>query len=105
MRMGFVLTPWRKSWRSSKRRLSVRAPLGAGGCYAPPRPPLRSRPRARRNALVAALREHLPEASVRAPGGGFFVWVDLPEDTPSQALLPYAEAAGMSFIPGANFHL
>ena len=83
----------------------VVAALCAAGDYDAHLVTLRNSYRARRDTLVAALREYLPQASVRAPGGGFFVWVDLPEDTPSRALLPYAEAAGMSFIPGANSHL
>jgi DNA-binding transcriptional MocR family regulator len=66
---------------------------------------LRGSYRARREALVGALQQHLPAAQVRAPKGGFFVWVELPADTPSRDLLPYAEAAGVSFIPGSNFYL
>jgi DNA-binding transcriptional MocR family regulator len=60
----------------------------------------------RRDTLVAGLRQHLPAGyQVRAPGGGFFVWVDLPPGGSSRALLPLAEAAGVSFIPGTSFHL
>src|SRR3954469_17965476 len=36
--------------------------------------------RDRRDALVGALREHLPEARFEPPSGGYFMWVDLPED-------------------------
>jgi len=43
-----------------------------------------------------------PWANICRPAA---VWVDLPEGVPSRALLPQAEAAGVSFIPGANFHL
>jgi DNA-binding transcriptional MocR family regulator len=38
------------------------------------------------------------------PGGGFFVWVRLPESIDADELLPRAEAAGVSYIPGARFH-
>ena len=62
--------------------------------------------RERRNALLAALAEHMPAGcSWLTPAGGFFVWVTLPAALDATALLPHAEAAGMAFIPGANFHL
>ena len=38
-------------------------------------------------------------------GGGFFVWVELPEGAGSRALLPLALQAGVSFLPGTQFHL
>lgn len=67
---------------------------------------LRAAYRARRDALIGALQASLP-AAVRCvpPRGGFFVWLSLPEGLDAGHLLPAAEAAGMSFIPGANFHL
>ena len=62
--------------------------------------------RERRNALLAALSEQMPAGcSWQVPAGGFFVWVTLPAGLDANALLPHAEAAGMAFIPGANFHL
>jgi DNA-binding transcriptional MocR family regulator len=66
---------------------------------------LRAAYRAQRDALVAALRRHLP-ASCRftTPGGGFFLWVQLPEGMDSITLLSHAEAAGVSFLRGAIFH-
>jgi DNA-binding transcriptional MocR family regulator len=67
---------------------------------------LRDAYRERRDALLAGLREHLPPGcAVRAPGGGFFVWVRLPDGTNAATLLPQAEATGMSFLPGTTFHL
>ena len=36
--------------------------------------------RDRRDALVAALRRELPEARFTPPQGGYFMWVELPED-------------------------
>jgi DNA-binding transcriptional MocR family regulator len=66
---------------------------------------LRSSYRVRRDALLSGLSAHLPPGcSWTAPGGGFFVWVRLPQDLDATALLPRAEAAGISYIPGARFH-
>ena len=60
----------------------------------------------RRDALVAALAEHLPdECSFTVPSGGFFVWVTLPGSAPGQEVLPLAEARGVSFVPAVNSHL
>jgi DNA-binding transcriptional MocR family regulator len=59
---------------------------------------------ARRDALVRALREHLPAGCRFAvPAGGYFVWVTLPDDLSASELLPRAEALGVSFAPGARF--
>ncbi len=60
--------------------------------------------RGRRDALCAALADNLPQGCEwRKPGGGFFVWLRLPEGLDSAALLPAAEAAGVSYVPGARF--
>jgi 2-aminoadipate transaminase len=57
--------------------------------------------RARRDAMLEALEQHLPEgAEWSRPEGGYFVWVDLPGDAPS---LADAEAAGVTFVPGQDF--
>jgi DNA-binding transcriptional MocR family regulator len=65
---------------------------------------LRAAYRARRDLFCAALARHLPAGcDWQAPGGGFFVWVRLPEGVDAQALLPQAEAAGVSYVPGARF--
>jgi DNA-binding transcriptional MocR family regulator len=58
--------------------------------------------RERRDALLAALAEHLPTCAVQKPGGGFFVWVVLPDGVRSDALLTRAEACGVSFVPGVK---
>ncbi len=61
--------------------------------------------RGRRDALLAALRQHLP-GTVRwsEPEGGFFVWVTLPEGLDTEALLPRAADAGVAFFPGTWFY-
>ena len=58
----------------------------------------------RRDALAAALREHLPSGcSFTAPAGGFFLWVTLPPGLDASALLPVAEERGVAFAPGRRF--
>ncbi len=59
---------------------------------------------ARRDALAAALREHLPAGCTFAlPAGGFFIWLGLPPGLLATGLLPVAEARGVAFAPGARF--
>jgi 2-aminoadipate transaminase len=60
----------------------------------------------RRDALAAALASHLPAGcGFSVPAGGFFIWVSLPAGLRASALLPAAEAAGVSFVPAARSHL
>jgi 2-aminoadipate transaminase len=67
---------------------------------------LRDAYRARRYALMAGLAAHLPPGCTwDVPAGGYFVWLRLPEGVDSAALLPRAEAAGVSYLPGVRFHL
>jgi DNA-binding transcriptional MocR family regulator len=67
---------------------------------------LRAAYRERRDALLDALQAHLPAGCVvRRPGGGFFVWIELPDGTNTARLLLTAEAHGMSFLPGSRFFL
>jgi 2-aminoadipate transaminase len=65
---------------------------------------LRTTYRGRRDALLDGLARFMPpDCRWTAPGGGFFVWVQLPEGYDSSALLPVAEQAGVSYVPGARF--
>ncbi len=57
----------------------------------------------RRDFLVAALREQLPEAEFVVPEGGYFLWLDLAEGTDTVALLAESKAAGVSFVAGPDF--
>jgi DNA-binding transcriptional MocR family regulator len=59
--------------------------------------------RDRRDALVAALREQIPEARFVVPGGGYFLWLDLAEGTDTTALLAEAKGEGVSFVAGPDF--
>ena len=59
----------------------------------------------RRDALVAALREHLPAGCrFTVPSGGFFLWLTLPGGVRATELLPLAEARGVAFAPWARFY-
>src|SRR5262249_50229554 len=58
--------------------------------------------KARRDAMLDALEQHMPDgASWTKPEGGYFVWLDLPEETGD--LLTRAEAAGVTFGKGTDF--
>ena len=58
----------------------------------------------RRNALVAALRAHMPSGVTwTEPQGGFSLLVTLPEGLDAAALLPRAHARGVAFTPGEAF--
>ena len=59
--------------------------------------------RERRDALVEALRERIPEAEFVVPGGGYFLWLDLAEGADTPALLAEAKAEGVAFVAGPDF--
>jgi 2-aminoadipate transaminase len=55
------------------------------------------------DALVAALRQRIPEAEFVVPEGGYFLWLDLAEGTDTAALLAAAKSEGVSFVAGPDF--
>jgi 2-aminoadipate transaminase len=59
----------------------------------------------RRDALVEALREQLPEAEFVSPGGGYFLWLSLGQDVDTVDLLAAALEEEVSFIAGPDFML
>ncbi len=61
--------------------------------------------RERRDALVGALQEQLPEAEFVIPGGGYFLWLDLAEGTDTTVLLAEAKSDGVAFVAGPDFML
>ncbi|MGA9859249.1 MAG: PLP-dependent aminotransferase family protein [Solirubrobacteraceae bacterium] len=61
--------------------------------------------RERAQTLGNALTEYLPDARFVAPEGGYFLWVDLPEDTNVAALFDAAAARGVQFVKGTDFVL
>jgi DNA-binding transcriptional MocR family regulator len=59
--------------------------------------------RERRDTLVEALREQIPEAEFVVPGGGYFLWLDLDAGTDTTALLAEAKGEGVAFVAGPDF--
>jgi 2-aminoadipate transaminase len=61
--------------------------------------------RARRDALVDALGERLPEAEFVVPGGGYFLWLTLGDDVDTVELLAAALEEQVAFVAGPDFML
>ncbi|SDB88932.1 DNA-binding transcriptional regulator, MocR family, contains an aminotransferase domain [Sanguibacter gelidistatuariae] len=59
--------------------------------------------RERRDAMVGALAEHLPDASWTVPDGGFYTWVKLPDGLDSKSMLPRAVTGRVAYVPGTAF--
>jgi 2-aminoadipate transaminase len=59
--------------------------------------------RERRDAMLAALGEYLPQLSWTVPNGGFYVWVTLPDYMDSKAMLPRAVKELVAYTPGTAF--
>lgn len=57
----------------------------------------------RKNAMLGALDEYLPELSWTNPTGGFYVWVTLPGQLDSKAMLPRAVKELVAYTPGTAF--
>ncbi|MEV4757107.1 PLP-dependent aminotransferase family protein [Micromonospora sp. NPDC049559] len=66
---------------------------------------LRTALRARREALLAALRRHLPDlADQPVPRGGLHLWVRLPDGTDEVALTAAAATEGVVVFPGRPWY-
>jgi DNA-binding transcriptional MocR family regulator len=61
--------------------------------------------RDRRDALVTALRRELPEARFAPPEGGYFMWVELPEEVSVAELETAARERDVLFVKGTDFLL
>jgi 2-aminoadipate transaminase len=55
--------------------------------------------------LADSLRRHIPEARFTEPDGGYFLWVELPEDVHVDKLVPEAAARGVAVVKGSDFLL
>ncbi|MBP6337612.1 MAG: PLP-dependent aminotransferase family protein [Vitreoscilla sp.] len=68
-------------------------------------PTIRTRYKAQRDAMAAALTEYLPAGCEwQQPQGGMFFWVRLPAGCHAMALLPKAVEAGVAYVPGEAFY-
>ncbi len=63
---------------------------------------LRAELRLRRDALCAALTEHLPQARFAVPEGGYFVWVTLPAGVSTARLRQVAADHDVAFTAGGR---
>ena len=61
--------------------------------------------RSRLGTLVAALGRELPHARFTPPDGGYFLWIDLPENVDVDALFTAAQDRGVVFVKGTDFLL
>lgn len=59
--------------------------------------------RERRDAMLAALAEHLPHLQWTVPHGGFYVWLSLPHNLDSKQMLPRAVRELVAYTPGTAF--
>jgi DNA-binding transcriptional MocR family regulator len=59
--------------------------------------------RERRDAMLTALEDLLPQATWNVPDGGFYVWLGLPAGLDAAAMLPRAVTARVAYVPGAAF--
>jgi len=59
----------------------------------------------RRDAMLESLEQHFPAgATWTKPGGGFYVWVTLPPEIDTKALVPKAIVAKVAYVPGTAFY-
>lgn len=59
--------------------------------------------RERRDAMIAALDDYLPDLHWTVPNGGFYVWVTLPDKLDSKSMLPRAVKELVAYTPGTAF--
>jgi 2-aminoadipate transaminase len=59
----------------------------------------------RANTLCDALEREWPDARFQRPDGGYFLWIDLPEEADVDALFDAAAARDVQFVKGSDFVL
>jgi DNA-binding transcriptional MocR family regulator len=60
--------------------------------------------RDRRDAMLLALHDYLPDLSWTVPNGGFYVWLKLPDNIDSKSMLPRAVKELVAYTPGTAFY-
>jgi 2-aminoadipate transaminase len=61
--------------------------------------------RERRDAMLTALEQHMPEGcSWTTPSGGFYVWLTVPEGVDTKAMLPRAITQRVAYASGTGFY-
>jgi DNA-binding transcriptional MocR family regulator len=60
--------------------------------------------RERKDAMISALGDYLPQLSWTNPHGGFYVWVTLPAHLDSKSMLPRAVTELVAYTPGTAFY-
>ena len=61
--------------------------------------------RERRDATLGALDDMMPEGCHwTRPGGGFYVWLGLPDGVDAKAMLPRAISSRVAYVPGTGFY-
>ena len=59
----------------------------------------------RATLLAESIRKYIPGATFTEPDGGYFLWVDLPEDVDVDKLFPVAAGKGVAIVKGSDFLL
>jgi len=55
--------------------------------------------------MLESLDKHFPKSATwTKPGGGFYVWVTLPPEIDTKALMPKAIVAKVAYVPGTAFY-
>lgn len=60
--------------------------------------------RERRDAMLTALDDFLPDCTWTVPNGGFYVWLTMSDRLDSQAMLPRAVTELVAYTPGTAFY-
>ena len=76
-----------------------------GGSFEPSIATVRAALAQRASLLAAALRREIPGCRFHEPDGGYFLWVELPEDVDVDKLAPAATARGVAVVRGTDFLL
>jgi 2-aminoadipate transaminase len=59
----------------------------------------------RASVLAAALREHIPGVRFTEPDGGYFLWIELPDDVRADDVFTAAAERGVAVVKGSDFLL